>query len=77
MVDIRHRIVLSVLRKQRVLAGYEKLGAARISLAAGAASQLVVNAPTVVPAGSDDVETSQFRHAFAEKDVHAPARHVG
>src|SRR5205085_11144631 len=47
-----------------VFEGEEELRAARIALAAGAAAQLVVDAPRLVALGADDVEAAGLDHGL-------------
>ena len=49
----------------------------RIALTAGAAAQLIVDAPRFVSFGADDVQAAVLGHAFAQLDVGAAAGHVG
>ena len=54
----------------------EELRAARIALPAGAAAQLVVDPPALVPVRADHVQTAELRDAWPELDVDAAAGHV-
>ena len=47
---------------ERVLEGQVEARRARVALAAGAAAELVVDAPRVVPLGADDVEATRRDH---------------
>ena len=51
---------------QIVVERQEELGAARVALTAGAAAQLIVDAPTFVPLGADDVEAAGLQRLFLE-----------
>src|SRR5260370_22506970 len=48
---------------QVVLERNEALARAAVALAAGAAAQLVVDAPALVALGADDVQAADVRHA--------------
>ena len=50
---------------QVVFERQEELGGAGVALAAGAAAQLVVDAPALVALGADDVEAAGLRHHVA------------
>ena len=50
---------------------------AGVALAAGAAAQLVVDAPALVALGAEHVQAAELGHALAELDVDAAAGHVG
>ncbi len=60
-----------------VFKGDKKLGGTRVSLAPGAAPELVVDAAGFMALGAQDVQAPQFRHALFQDDVGAPTRHVG
>src|SRR5258706_30373 len=60
-----------------VLEGEGEARLAGVALAAGAAAQLVVDAPRLVALGADDVEPAQVGDALAEQDVGAAAGHAG
>ena len=60
-----------VLRRQ------VEAGLAGVALAAGAAAQLVVDAPRLVALGAEHVQAAEIGHALAELDVDAAAGHVG
>ena len=62
---------------QVVLEGEEEARLARVALTAGAAAQLVVDAPRFVALGADDVQAADIGDALAEHDVGAAAGHVG
>ena len=59
-----------------VLGGQVEARLARVALAAGAAAELVVDAPRLVPLGAEHVEAAQVDDALAELDVDAAAGHV-
>ena len=59
-----------------VLAGEVEARLAGVALAAGAAAQLVVDAPRLVALGAEHVEAADLAHAFAELDVDTAAGHV-
>src|SRR5215475_2530191 len=80
----RNQMVNAETRHQIILQADEEARRPRVALAAGAPSELVVNAPALVPVGSDDVKPAEFDYAFpfffpgpAQPDVRAPAGHVG
>ena len=50
---------------------------AGVALAAGAAAELVVDAPALVTLGAQHVQPAEIGHAVAELDVDAAAGHVG
>ena len=50
---------------------------AGVALAAGAAAELVVDAPALVALRAEHVQAAGFDHALAELDVDAAAGHVG
>src|SRR5581483_3230695 len=62
---------------QVVLERDEELARARVALAAGAAAELVVDAPRLVAFGADEVQAADVSDARAEHDVGAAAGHVG
>ena len=62
---------------QVVLERDEEPARARVALASGPASELVVDAAGLVPLGADDVEAAGAGHARTEHDVGAAAGHVG
>src|SRR6267143_1328971 len=62
---------------QVVVERQEEARGSRVTLAAGAAAELVVDAAALVPLGADDVQPAAIRHARAEHDVGAAAGHVG
>src|SRR5258708_18659979 len=55
----------------------EEPARARVALTAGAAAQLIVDPPTFVPLGADDVQAAHASHALAEGDVTTSSSHVG
>src|SRR5581483_9654086 len=59
-----------------VLPGEVEPGLAGIALTAGAAAQLVVDAPRLVALGAEDVEAAEPAHRVVDLDVDAAARHV-
>ena len=56
-----HQVADAVAHEQVVLEADEEARLARVALAAGAAAQLVVDAPALVPVGADDVEAAERR----------------
>src|SRR6267143_5381766 len=62
---------------QVVVERQEEARRAGVTLAAGAAAELIVDAAAFVPLGADDVEPAAVGHAGAEHDVGAAAGHVG
>ena len=69
-------VAVRVPHENRILVRDEELRAARIALTAGAAAQLVIDAPAVVTIRADDVQPAELGDASPEPDVHAAARHV-
>ena len=63
--------------QQVVFQGEVEAGGAGIALAAGAAPELVVDAPGFMAFGAQDMEAAGLHHAFAQDDVGAAAGHVG
>ena len=59
-----------------VLRGEIEAGLARVALAAGTATQLVVDPARLVPLGAEHVEAAELADAVAELDVDAAAGHV-
>ena len=57
--------------QQVVFQGEVEAGRAGVALAAGAAAELVVDAPGFVALGAQDVEAAGRHHAFAQDDVGA------
>ena len=60
-----------------VLGGQVEARLARVALAAGAAAQLVVDAPRLVALGAEHVQAARLGHALAELDVDTATGHVG
>src|SRR6185503_15849695 len=60
-----------------VLGGEVEAGLARVALAAGAAAQLVVDAPRLVALRPEHVQPAEVDHALAELDVDTAPGHVG
>src|SRR3989338_9201457 len=54
-----------------------KLRAARFSLPPGAADELLVNPPGLVPLGANHVQAAQLLHMLADQNIRAAAGHVG
>src|SRR3989454_1525908 len=62
---------------QVVIERQEETRGAGVTLAAGAAAELIVDAAALMPLGADDVEPATDGHAGAEHDVGAATGHVG
>src|SRR5215475_3896301 len=60
----RNQMVYAETRHQIILQADEEARSSRIALAAGAPSELVVNAPALVPVRSDDVKAAQGDYAL-------------
>ena len=75
--DLRHAIGRAEVAHEIVFEADVEARAARIALARATSAQLAVDAARFVPLGADDVEAAALRHAGAEFNVGAAARHVG
>src|SRR5438874_6532719 len=62
---------------QVVVQRQEEARRSRVTLTAGAAAELIVDAAALVPLGADDMQSAAVRHARAEHDIRAAAGHVG
>src|SRR5581483_2011025 len=79
-LEARHDVLDAVAGEEShelVLAGQVEARLARVSLAAGAAAELVVDAPRLVALRAHDVQAAKLAHPLPELDVDAAAGHVG
>ena len=60
-----------------IFEGDEKAGVAGVTLASGAAPELIIDAAGIVPFGADHVKPADAGDAFAQLDVGAASGHVG
>ncbi len=60
-----------------IFQGNKELGRTRVTLAAGTAPELIVNAAGFVAFSADNVQAPQLGHSFLENNVSAPASHIG
>src|ERR1700694_521053 len=61
---------------QLVVEAHIEARGAAVTLTACTAAQLVVNAPRLMPLGTDDVQAAKVRHSLAQFYVDASARHI-
>ena len=63
--------------EQIILQREIEAGGARVSLAAGAPPELIVDAPGFMALSGENVQAALLHHPLAQNDVGAPAGHVG
>ena len=76
-IHYRGNLFAAVDTHQVILARYVKLSGSRIALAAGAAAELVVNAPRLMALGTQHEQTTQTGYAFTEHYVGSSPSNVG
>src|SRR5262249_2775603 len=70
------RVEVAVLHYQGGLERDKESRAARVTLAARAAPQLIVNAPALVPVGANYVQATKCSYSLTKPDIGASPRHV-